>query len=354
LSPTSFAAADVMEFIIYRIITFFYLIIGIVSNFILLIAFYKQSKTEKAYGYQVVFTVSKTFEIFSFGTYLLAGKWFFALRLEWFMTNHALISYFVIGLGLHVSFIISTLLLAIAMAADRLFAVMKPVMYKKTNHLWHQIIAYIGCFAIGFLGGGMYFADVKFKDGKNGFYEPYFDQELEHALTGQIFFYVRLITRVGGVIILIILNTIMIFVFRKHMAKVNAAVAGLGGDNNKIEKSATEKMLLWINIFQACLMLVNQIPHTLWQVLLFAMPPAFETCEGKFVGPICDGLVMITDTLDFFVVIAINKKMRRLILNAFPCLSGFGKTTTVVEPFYDDEYENQRRRKNQHNMNKDF
>lgn len=313
ITEAGIEAASALRIVIYHVLTFIYLILGISTKLILLLAFYRQSKTEKAYAYQVVFTISKIFETFAFGTYLLAGKWFMPDQLDWFMTSYGLVQFFNLGQGLHVSFIISSLLLALTMSADRVFAILKPLEYRLVNHTVHKIVACTLCFLIAFLGAGMLFADAKIRvEGDR--YVPYFDQILEHTVAGQVFFHFRLVCRVAGVILLIILNCLMIILFRKRIAKV----ASMTLDTKSIEGKArlAEKTLLWINIYQSCMTLANQLPHVIWQVLLFVLPPSFETCEGRYIGPICDGMLMVTDTTDFFVMMMLYKKMRLMVRRA--------------------------------------
>lgn len=120
----------------------------------------------------------------------------------------------------------------------------------------------------------MYFFDMKLKIVEDR-YVGDFDQNLEHTVTGQVCFYFRLLSRIGGVILLFILNAVMIRLFRQRMIQVSAATS----TEQKEKRKVAEKALLWINIYQACLMLLNQIPHVTWQILLFSMPPAFELCE---------------------------------------------------------------------------
>lgn len=146
ISVLAMVIAEKLELSIYHVLTPIYLIVGISTDIILLFAFYKQSKTEKAYGYQVIFTISKMLEIFAFGTYLLAEKWFQFDNISWFVANYCLMYFYVTDLGLHVSFIISSLLLSLAMAADRVFALQKPIIYKNIHHFRHQLIATIFCF----------------------------------------------------------------------------------------------------------------------------------------------------------------------------------------------------------------
>src|SRR5262249_25582658 len=108
--------------------------------------------------------------------------------------------------------------------------------------------------------------------------------------------------------------------FHKRMRKVAQMTSG-GGLMKEQKIKQAEKQLLCLNIYQACMTLVNQIPHVTWQFLLFLLPPSYEYCEGKFVGPICDGALMLTDIIDLFVLIAVNREVRQSLVNTMPCLA---------------------------------
>lgn len=304
--------------VIYRYLIFVYILIGCTSHIILLAAFYKQSKTEKAYGYQVIYSVSKTLEIFFFGTFLFAR-----LRLDyepfektgWLHQNYIAMEIFGhLGFTLHLTFIICSLLLAVVMAADRVFAMTYPAKYLKISHIGHQIASTVGCFLVGLCGGGIYLGAVQIK-WAGSYYITERDVQLDTSLIGVISENVRLISRVGGVALLLCLDTVMIVLFKRRAIKVETMVAHSQDQTKTAAKKAKERSLLWIVIYQACSMLLNQFPHVTWVHILPRVAPEFRDCYGSVIGPACDVVVMITDTLDFFIVIAINRKMRKLVLD---------------------------------------
>lgn len=306
---------DQLRIGVYHVLTILYLIIGISTSLILLAAFYKQSRTERAYRYQIVFTLSKLFETYAFGSFLLADKWFQDEEVRWFVTDYRSMYVFIsFGLGLHHTFIISSLLLSIAMAADRVLALRKPMVYKSINHTKHQLIASVVCFALGFLAAGPLFVSKSIVKSGDRFVEIY-NYAIDATIIGSLCFYLRLVLRAGGVVLLVILNVVMFNFFRQRMRKVATMTNNSPQDE---EKRSRDKMLLWLNIYQACIMLANQVPHVSWQVLIFFLTGGFANCEGRLVGALCDAVLMLTDTADFFIVIAIKKKMRKLVVNALP------------------------------------
>ncbi len=59
-------------------------------------------------------------------------------------------------------------------------------------------------------------------------------------------------------------------------------------------------------------MCINQIPHICIHVLIHTIP-TFIRCNIYTAIPIGDGLLLITDTIDLFVIITINKRMRQIV-----------------------------------------
>src|SRR4051794_6486166 len=126
LSYLAVDTAEKLEAIVYRIQYPICIIVGMSGNIVLLFTFYKQSKTESAYGYQVVLTISKTLEVFAVGTFIVALKWLAhpEVGVAWYVTNYGLMCFTAAGLSLHTIFITSSLLLSISMSADRVFSLL--------------------------------------------------------------------------------------------------------------------------------------------------------------------------------------------------------------------------------------
>lgn len=300
---------DSFCFVVYRIILIFYLTVGSSANFILLLAFHKQSKTEQAYGYQVAFTVSKTFEILSFGSYLLAKKWWIFNGYDWFISNYGLMQFSAISIGLHTSFIMSSLLLALAMACDRIFAIKRPLVHRNINHIRHQILASICCFLLSFLVCGKLFLGLKIIP--EGDHYVSVDSGINSTALGRVWFSLYYVFRIGGVLLLVVLTFILIKAFQKRNKQLAAMTT-------RDEGALNDKMLLWANMYQACMLLVNQIPHASWNLLLFLK---IDFCGAGFVGLVADSILMITDALDLFLAIVINRRMRRIVSGVIPTVT---------------------------------
>lgn len=319
LTEPSKEIGNVLEFVVYHVFTFIYLIVGLSGNIILLIAFWKQSRKECAYGYQVIFTVSKTLEIFWFGTFLLAYYWLGSsfIGVSWFVQSYFLMYTFKdLGFGIHYALMINSALLAVAMAADRVFAIKSPLVHKNINHTRHQICATFGCLFLGLLGSSCFFYSMQiYWDPIANRYICELNEDRYHSEEGGILFFIGAGTRIAGIIALLILYLMMVIAFRRHIKRTSSLISYTAhGDSRR----ATEKALLWLNIYHACMMLLNQIPHVIWHFLYYLMPFSYHYCYGRIIGTICDSTVLITDTFDFFIVIAINRRMRALVFDVFP------------------------------------
>lgn len=310
----------------YGVVTAFYILIGLTGNITLLISFYKQSKKDSAYAYQVFLTTSKALEIFFFSWFILGYKWGSGTEhegLPWYLRNYWLKFYAAhIGCPLGNTFIVSSLLCAVAMTADRVFALGKPFVYKNIDHSKHQIVAVTVCFVIGILTNVYetmrWYVQPKVVNGTwDGYYEVLPDEDYLASPLGVALANIRTGVRFVGVFALIGLNIAMGVIFRKRMEKVGKMTAATTNDEKEKERRASEKTLLILTIYQSCLMAANQIPHCGEYIAIFASA-TFTRCWGVIVAPFVDGCIQVTDTIDLFVIIAINQKMRRAVLSVLP------------------------------------
>lgn len=319
LSNLTIAISAYFPFVSYKILLPMYLVVGLAGNVTLLIAFWKRSKTEKPYTYQVILTASKTLEIWCFGVYLftlfnMAG--FTDEGVSWYRRNFFfMVCSAHLGPALHMLFIISSLLCSVAMAADRVFALWKPFIYKDIKHNRHQIVATALCFLIP---SCTVIQDIWYLEiiSEGEVYKIIPNEVFIGGLLAKSFAYLRSAIRVVGVFLLVILCILMISLFRSRMLKVGQL--SIPEDKDKARKEADRNLII-LNVYQSILMCLNQIPHACWQIIIF-MAPQMERCYATTVGPSCDAFIYLTDSIDIFIVLAINKKMREIVLSAVsPC-----------------------------------
>lgn len=331
-SPWVMALQEGFYYFAYNILTPIYLFMGLTGNFILLAAFHRQSKKETAYAYQVFLTISKTLEILSFSTFLISYKLLAGSGTDgvaWFRNSYFLM-YITARLGASsvIFFMICSLLFSVAMAADRVFALSRPFVYKNIRHGLHQGLAALICISWCFVicVSECWRFDLSAEGSQ---YQIVVFESYLNTTTAVAFGHTRAITRLSGIIILVMLCVWMTIAFRARIRKVAQMTAA---QQKEQTSKAAEKTLLLLNVYQALLMCCNQIPHVSLHIMIFLWP-SFSRCGDLLWAPICDGAVMVTDTLDFFIVMAINKRMRSIVTKAMParcCRYGQMQESTAI------------------------
>lgn len=71
ISATASSVGKILYDISYHYLLPVYSVLGLGTNVVLLVAFYRRSRKEQAYGYQVLQTVSKTLEVITFALLLI-------------------------------------------------------------------------------------------------------------------------------------------------------------------------------------------------------------------------------------------------------------------------------------------
>lgn len=318
----------------------FYLTVGLSTNIILLVAFYKQSKQDNAYAYQVSLTMSKSCEIFTYSMFIMSYKWCAAVETPvgctWFMKNYSLMFYAAhIACPVFNGFIIISLLLSVAMSADRVFALAKPFVYKNINHKRHHRIATAICVVTGVLTSAfevnrwhVLWPPSGHPVLENETYLVRYDEEYLATDLATYLGHLRTTLRILAVFTLISLNIAMAMIFRKRNKKVGHLVSG--NDTKERERKAAERTLLILTVYQSVLNAIAQTPHSGYSIAA-AASPVFNRCYGIVVAPFVDMAIELSDSADFFVVIAINKRMRRLVLQVLPRrLQCMKETVTVM------------------------
>lgn len=334
ITNSTLETINLLHFLSYVVLNQIYLIVGFLGNLILLIAFYRQSKTEKAYGYQIYLTISKIFEVLSFSIFLTTLKRFSGAEnneADWFVSNYP-IMYLTARLGpvAHMVFIVTSLLLTLAMTVDRLLALTIPFVYKNLNLPLHQAMATGICFTVGVLSS---VSDAWRYDvgGVKGHYKLITDKAYVETTAAIVSAHIRTAVRFIGVFSLILLNIVVAVLFIRRSRKVGQITTA--NDQKQKARRSAEKNLLLLNIYQSILMSINQIPHMGYHVLAYLVS-SFTECAGMVYSPTADAMVMLTDSIDLFILMGVNKKMRNSVRRGLACLpcckSMAGGDTTVV------------------------
>lgn len=321
MSPSIGTMVNVMFIIGYGMMTALYITFGLSGYITLLVSFYKQAKQEPAYAYQVFLTVSKTFEILFFSLFIIGYKWASGAEHEgwsWYRRNYILMFFAAyIGCPVFNAMIISSIYCAVAMTTDRVLCLSKPFIYNNLNHKRHQIISAVVCFSIGLLTNlfeikhlTLEKSSIEINGTWDGFYLIKYDEVYLSYPVVRGLNHFRTSVRLIGIVALISLNIVMVIIFHKHAKEVGHMVAG---DEQRQKRAAANKALLILTVYQSCLIAVNQIAQMIvfgWQI--------FNICWIIILAPFVDGFVQFSDTIEFFVLITLNKRLRNTILGVLP------------------------------------
>lgn len=142
---------DQLSFAAYIAITPIYFLVGLISHVFCLITFYKHYKKEKAFAYQffvsfsqllvVIMVSSSNTMLMNLSGYRLPGS-------LWFQQSYYLMRAAYLASSLYNGFLTVSLLMSVSLAADRLFAIMKPFVYNKIKKGHHQAFAVALCFLL--------------------------------------------------------------------------------------------------------------------------------------------------------------------------------------------------------------
>lgn len=306
-----------------------YFLIGMGGNILMIIAFYKQSKKEKTYAYQVFLTVSRSLEILFITLFMTTFKWGAGIDTrgsDWFKKIYFLMFYSVhVAVPVFIACIMMSLYLSVAMAADRVFALAKPLVYKNINHGRHQIAAVICCVILA-VSVSAFETKVwrldPYGEGENATFVASFDHEYQLSTVAIALGNLRVAVRIFGILTLIALNMVMVYISHKRTQKV----ASLTSTNDKKaeNRKAAERSLLVLTIVQSWLMVFSHLPHTCHLVLLTAVKD-YGDCHGQLVAASVDFCIEVADMVDLFVIIIANKRIRRMVLETLaPCKKTIG------------------------------
>ncbi|KAH7698813.1 hypothetical protein AAVH_34088 [Aphelenchoides avenae] len=103
----------------------------------------------------------------------------------------------------------------------------------------------------------------------------------------------------------------------------------IANDRQELERRAAEKTIILLNLYQSLLTCVNQIPHCVTLATYFLWPE-FDLCYGLITHSFADGIIMLTDTVDLFFIISINKNMRRMVLDVFRAIRSDHSGSSLV------------------------
>lgn len=291
-----------------------YLLLGIFGNLLCLLAFLKQAKSEKGYCYQIYRVLASIGEVVTFSLFMLAYQWSGINTLElgsidgspWFQKVYFLM-FFAAHMAIPLCNALSVvcLLLSVSMAADRVFAFVKPFVYKNIRHSWHQRVALTLSVTLGF-GVTFYNVFLFEVDATMTSYHiapniPYLVTNLALGLA-----YLCNATRIAGLALLIGCNLALLRLYKGRMVNMSQ------DSNREAQKKANERTLTLLTLCESLFTGISMLSYTVFYTAAYTVP-SFNVCEHRVFAPVLDILVMLSDIANTCASVAINKKTRKIL-----------------------------------------
>lgn len=318
----SAAAAAVVP--VYHVIMPICILLSLFGEMTSLVVFYRQSKKEPAYFYQIALTVGKALEMLLAIEYCAVFVFAYSPTggAAWFKANYALM-WFTAHLAIplvNMNFT-SNLLLAISMAGDRVFAIWKPILYKQTNKKPIQFSTLFISVLLGIstsIFDCFRYSDPTFDSEKRVYDVPLNTEFVATSLSAGLSRF-RDALRLAGLLALIILNIFIIVGYRNKTRKVARMTRRTADEKKERKEMKAEMTLTLITAFQCLFTTISTASLMIFYITL-SVKPSFGTCEVFLWAAILDAFVQFTAMANFYIVVAISKQFRRLMAEHLPYL----------------------------------
>lgn len=306
-----------LSVVAYQILPTIYFFIGIITRSLCLFAFYKHLKKEKEYIYQIFASLSELLEVITITLLFVTKNNLSGYDLPgalWFQKSYALMWYSaVISSPLANGFITTSLLISVSMAADRLFAIGKPFVYKNINRQRHQLIAIVICIALGLSTSAFDVFRCRTHP-KGDIYEIILDDDYVETIAALSLSWVRNIVRIFGNLALIFCNIATIVYYRKNINKT----APNENTQRLTKRIATQKTLLLLTVCQSIFKTIYLTLLNIYYSLAY-IDTSFTKCVDIIFGPTLDIVKQITDSFEFFAMLGVSRHFRESILRCLKC-----------------------------------
>lgn len=321
-----FSAGNIANIIYYTEIPVVF-VFGIIGQSLLLVSMIHQAKKESACSYQIFLTISeiaviitRTFMAVTY--YWLSG--FDGSGVPWFRSCYACMWVSArLAIPLENMLVTTSLFLAIAMSADRIFALGKPFVYKNINYRRHQAIACTICMLIGVSTSIFAIFQYYPETGENGIYTILPDDDFIQSMTAAVLDHARDIVRAIGTITLVCCDAAMIVLYRNYMKKVET----IASSSEVKKRRKMQKILVVLALSESICNLVSMSSFILFYTMAYSYSN-FYVCEYFLVTPLTDILIDVSAAADCFVAFAVSKAVRQSVYEAVPCLRRFASSTT--------------------------
>lgn len=302
----------------YRIVTPMYFCFGTVTRCVCLAAFYRQYKKENAYAYQIFASISELLEIVIISGCTTSINNFAGFRLSgaaWFQRNYALmwLTARLCGFADN-TFVTSSLLIYVSMAADRAFAMIKPFRYRSIDHKRRQICAITACFVLGFSTSLFEIFRYRLRENKDLF-ELYVDEAYVVTPVAVAFVQFRNVIRFFANVALVFLNVVIVVYYR---LRFNKPTVGEDNPQRAAKRKAAQKTLFILTVLQSTYMTVVITMYNVYYILTYIVP-GFANCFAKVMAPINALVLEITGIAEFFCLLVFSKQFREMISGTLRC-----------------------------------
>lgn len=318
--------------------------LDLLGHVLCFLAFYKESKKNHLYSFQFYEVAAKCFDTLAWFIQLLllrlAGGTPSAPNgegVDWFRSSYVCMYIAAKTWGSIVDLSNSMkLFVTLFMTLDRFFALMKPLKYKNLNRMKWESAALIVAAIMSILINIYSFFNWDVQKVENSsFYMLVSNKNFTSSDLYAVCGFLRNGVFIAAVIILIGCSAQILVMQKKRNKK--AADITLGGNDPRKEKArkATEKILLILTIFKSV-----QISNEFFMKILYSMLNTFKTgwssCEAVLLLAIRYVEVTFINSLDFYLMILVNKQFRMMIKKALPtvfvskCCSGSSVATQSV------------------------
>lgn len=308
-------AADQADFIAYHVVTPIYFSIGLLGHLLVLFGFYRQTKKEPAYVYQVFLTISETVEIVVFTLYALTCKIWSkddGSGAPWFVSSKILMQFSAHGAVPLVNVLITcSLLLAMAMAADRFYALWRPVSYPKVAQSRYRYLVLALCAIISVTTS--IFDAFRFYTVQNvGRYFRKVDMVYVASGTGKVLANIRNGLRLIALGSLVFFNVAVVNLYRNRCKSKDILKNSL----SKFRAQYRERTLIALAVVQLLTTDFVILPQTTYFVLVYA-EPTFTTCEGALVGAVADAMLQLAEMANFWLSIVFSNHLRQAMTSVW-------------------------------------
>lgn len=307
------------------------------SRLVSVMAFYIQAKQESAYMFQIFVAIVEAFEACSFSFYIATryflcglGRW----GQIWFMKCY--VCMFVdahFSNTLQMTAMFCSVLMALCMTLDRIYALAKPMRYNKVKNRARQQRA-IFAFVIAFSFFCTFFVGFYFNtwwDEERQVYSNAVNKPWRTVLLSLI--EARTWLMLALAIVLVMADIALAAIYR-HRMKNRAKVAS--NRNPEVEAAEMQKvrMLFWMTFIQSALNILaagSEFAYQLisWLCVVFELGDVDCICE--LLAPFVDGFHALAVMLDFYLMFALMPSFRRMIISGVRHFLKMGSTTSVKQ-----------------------